>query len=81
MFNSKYENLNGNQRSLLRAYINNVSGTNSLKEYIEKNLPSMKIELKKYSKSVKDKVTRIKLNEAINSMRNGSTAGRVMITL
>ena len=38
-FNSKYSKLNLPQKSLLRAYINNVSGTNSLKEYIEEVVP------------------------------------------
>ena len=67
-FNSKYSSLDNNQRTLLRAYINNVSGTNSLKEYIEDKIPYMKTELNIYSKNVKDKVTKIKLAEAINSI-------------
>ena len=66
-FNQKYSHLNGDQKKLLRSYINNISNTNSLKEYIENQIPKIKKELKKYRKKVDDKITKIKLNEAINS--------------
>ena len=69
-FNAKYSKLNLPQKSLLRAYINNVSGTNSLKEYIEKVVPVIKKDLTKYSKNLKDKVVKIKLKEAIKSIDN-----------
>ena len=64
-FNAKHSKLNYPQKSLLRAYINNVSNTNSLKEYIEKVVPAIKKELKQYSGKLQDKVVQIKLTEAI----------------
>jgi len=67
-FNQKYSNLNSPQKNLLKAYINNVSNTNSLKEYIESEIPNIKKELKDNSKNLKDKVVKIKLKEAINSV-------------
>ena len=67
-FNKKYSNLNFKQKSLLKAYINNVSNTNSLKEHIEKEIVLVKKELKKYLKSVDDKITKIKLAESIKSI-------------
>ncbi len=67
-FNQKYSHLNGSQKKLLRTYINNISNTNSLKEYIEKQVPIIRKELKRYGKKVDDKITKIKLNEAINSI-------------
>ena len=67
-FNQKYSHLNGSQKKLLRTYINNISNTNSLKEYIEKQVPIIRKELKRYEKKVDDKITKIKLNEAINSI-------------
>ena len=67
-FNSKYSKLNLSQKNLLRAYINNVSGTSSLKEYIEKEIPKVKKGLITYSKNLKDKVVKIKLKESINSI-------------
>jgi len=67
-FNAKHSNLNYPQKSLLRAYINNVSNVNSLKEYIEKIIPAIKKELKQHSNKLQDKVVQIKLAEAINSI-------------
>ena len=55
-FNSKHSNLNYPQKSLLRAYINNVSNVNSLKEYIEKVVPAIKRELKQHSNKLTDKL-------------------------
>ena len=67
-FNQKHSNLNYPQKSLLRAYINNVSNVNSLKEYIEKVVPAIKNELKQHSNKLQDKVVQIKLQEAIKSI-------------
>jgi len=67
-FNQKYTKLNLPQKSLLRAFINNVSGTNSLKEFIDKVVPAIKRDLKKHSKKLQDKVVKIKMNEAIKSI-------------
>ena len=67
-FNNKYSTLDGNQRTLLKAYINNISNTNSLKEYINERLPFIKKELIKYKNEVKGEVAKIKLKEAINSI-------------
>ena len=69
-FNTKHSNLNYPQKSLLRAYINNVSNVNSLKEYIEKVVPAIKKELKQYSNKLTDKVVKIKMREAIKSIDN-----------
>ncbi len=65
-FNQKYSRLNLSQKNLLRAYINNVSNTNSLKEYVDKVIPTIKKELKQHSKNLKDEVVKIKMTEAIN---------------
>jgi len=65
-FNKKYSTLDKFQKSLLRAYINNVSNTNSLKEYIAEKIPYVEKEIKKYSRNIKDKVVKIKLKESIN---------------
>jgi len=67
-FNAKYSKLNGNQKSLLREYINNVSNTNSLKETIQTIVSELKQDLKNHKKNLKDKVVKIKMNEAIKSI-------------
>ena len=65
-FNKKYSTLSSKQRNLLKEYINNISNTNSLKELIESETIKVKKELQSHLPKVSDKVTKIKLNEAIN---------------
>ena len=65
-FNKKYSNLSANQRNLLKEYINNISNTNSLKEFIETETIKVKKQLQSHLPKVSDKVTKIKLKEAIN---------------
>ena len=74
-FNSKYSTLSKNQRSLLRNYINNISNTNSLKEYMESKVVIIKEELKKLTPGIKNKVVKIKLKEAINSINKFCSVG------
>ena len=65
-FNKKYSNLDENQKTLLREYINNLSNTTGFKSYVEKEIPSIVSELKTLSKGIKDKVTKIKLAETVS---------------
>tara|TARA_B100001250_G_scaffold251580_1_gene216258 strand:- start:730 stop:1614 length:885 start_codon:yes stop_codon:yes gene_type:complete len=74
-FNKKYVSLNISQKKLLKSYINNVSNTNSLKEYIQIEIPKIKKGLKAYSKNLKDEVVKIKLKEAIKSIEKFCDTG------
>jgi len=65
-FNSKYKSLNENQKNLLKQYINNVSNTNSLKEFIDTEVVKIKKALKSLLPKVNDSITKIKLSEAIS---------------
>jgi molecular chaperone DnaK (HSP70) len=49
-FNQKYSKLNLSQKNLLRAYINNVSNTSSLKKVYTKTSSSDKTRIKKILK-------------------------------
>jgi predicted S18 family serine protease len=69
-FNSKYSKLNSPQKKLLKEYINNVSNTSSLKDTLQELVVALKIDLKKHSKNLKDKVVKIKLKEAIKSIND-----------
>jgi hypothetical protein len=62
-FNEKYSNLNDKQKGLLREYINNVTNTASLAEYVKNEIPSVKAALLEHAKNTTDKVTAIKLKE------------------
>jgi len=76
-FNSKYKSLNENQKNLLKEYINNVSNTNSLKEFIDNEVVKIKKALTKLLPKVNDKITRIKLSEAID-YTDSATKGKVV---
>ena len=65
-FNEKYKSLNENQKNLLKQYINNVSNTNSLKEFIDNEVAKLKKALKRLLPNVNDDITKIKLSEAIS---------------
>ena len=64
-FNGKYKSLNSMQRNLLKEYVNNISNTNSLREFIDSEVVKIKKILSKFLPMVTDKVTKIKLTESI----------------
>lgn len=73
-FNTKYSNLNDKQKNLLREFINNVTDTNSLVEYIRTEVPLVKENLLKCAAASKEQVVKIKLNEiAANISRIGQS--------
>ena len=76
-FNAKYKSLNENQRNLLKQYINNVSNTNSLKEFIDNEVVKIKKALKSLLPKVNDKITQIKLSEAIE-YTDTATKGKIV---
>ena len=63
-FNSKYgSKLGVSQKRLLRAYIENISNTNTLREVVCDEIEVISKAISLLSKKVKDKVVNIKLNE------------------
>ena len=64
-FNGKYKSLNSMQRNLLKEYVNNISNTNSLREFINSEVVKIKQILNKILPRVSDDITKIKLTEAI----------------
>ena len=62
-FNEKYSDLQDNQKTLLKEYVNSVSNSPSLKSYLNQEIKEVKKDLSKYSKKVEDKVIAVKLNE------------------
>ena len=76
-FNKKYTNLNDEQKSLLREYINNVNNTSKFNEYFEKELIKTITSLHEMYKGMKDKITKIKLKETINVLKNKKLVKRL----
>jgi hypothetical protein len=68
-FNEKYSNLLPEQRDVLRTYINNISNTISLREYVNKSFDSIKISLIELKTKVSDQRTQIKLNELVSIIK------------
>jgi len=64
-FNGKYKSLNPMQRNLLKEYINNISNTNSLREFVNGEISKVKQILTKILPKIDDDITKIKLSEAI----------------
>ena len=67
-FNEKYKGLDDNQKVLIREYINNISNTNSLRQYINTEVPRVREEITELKKKVENEVVRIKLEETLNQL-------------
>src|SRR5579862_9654180 len=64
--NNKYKDLDENQKTVLREYINNVSNTNSLGKFISAQVDSLKTQLNGLATKIKDNsVIQIKINEVV----------------
>ena len=62
-FNDKYSDLQDNQKTLLKEYVNSVTNSPALKSYVNQEIKEVKNILGKYSKKVEDKAVAIKLTE------------------
>jgi hypothetical protein len=62
-FNDKYSDLQDNQKTLLKEYVNSVTNSPALKSYVNQEIKKVKNILGKYSKKVEDKAVAIKLTE------------------
>ena len=65
-FNGKYNNLNDNQKLILRELVNSIDNAPRLKEFYNSKVNEIKAELLTLNEEVKDKTTKIKVNEVKN---------------
>jgi hypothetical protein len=68
-FNSKYATLSDKQKGVLTEFINNISNTTKLREFVNKNFVSISKELNTIIPIVTDKTTQIKLTEVITLLK------------
>jgi hypothetical protein len=54
------------QKTVLKEYINNISNTVKLREFVNDSFAAIKLDLTKLNKSVTDKTTQIKIHEVAN---------------
>jgi hypothetical protein len=69
-FNKKYSNLDENQKSLLKNYINNVNNSSKFKDYYKEQLKEVVKTIHNLYSEMDDKVTKIKLKETINVLKS-----------
>ena len=62
-FNDKYENLTSEQKQVLKEFIESVESTPGLRNFYNSKINELKNTLAENSKNIKDKVTKIKINE------------------
>ena len=62
-FNDRYSDLQDNQKTLLKEYVNSVTNSPALKSYLNQEINEVKKILTKYSKKIEDKVIVVKLTE------------------
>ena len=64
-FNSKYATLSDRQKLILKEFINNITNTTKLRDFVNSNFTIIINEIKKIIPTVSDKTTQIKLTEVI----------------
>jgi hypothetical protein len=64
-FNSKYATLSDKQKGVLKEFINNISNTTKLREFVNSNFKSITEEITSLIPTITDKTTQIKLAEVI----------------
>ena len=68
-FNEKYGDMSNAQKTVLKEYINNISNTVKLREFVNNSYTAIKTQIAQLSKTVADKTTQIKLTEIVNLLR------------
>lgn len=62
-FNTKYDSLSTEQKQVLKEFINSVDSAPGLREFYNNKIKELKSSLSEGTKTIKDKATRIKINE------------------
>jgi hypothetical protein len=76
-FNTKYDDLNSNQKIILKEFITSIDNTTRLREFYTDKINEIKSELTSLNKNVKNQVTQIKINEIISLITPPSKNSRI----
>ena len=68
-FNEKYGDMSPAQKTVLKEYINNISDTVKLREFVNESYTAIKSQIVQLSKTVVDKTIQIKLNEVATFLK------------
>ena len=72
-FNKKYSTLDENQKQVLNKFITHVNDSESIKQYFEKIIPSIKKDLKEQVNKITDAATKIKVDKLSEMLCNVET--------
>jgi hypothetical protein len=76
-FNKKYDNLNDNQKAILKEYINSVDNVAKLRDFYNETAKNLKKEITILNRKTSDSIIKIKLNEVINLLKSISKTNNV----
>jgi len=68
-FNSKYSTLSDTQKNVLKEFINNITNTTKLRDFVNKNFIAIAKEINQIIPTVTDKTTQIKLSEVVTLLK------------
>jgi hypothetical protein len=68
-FNSKYSTLSDTQKNVLKEFINNITNTTKLRDFVNKNFTVIAEELNQIIPTVTDQTTQIKLSEVVTLLK------------
>jgi hypothetical protein len=76
-FNTKYDDLNSNQKVILKEFITSIDNTTRLREFYTDKINEIKSELVSLNKKTKNQVTQIKINEIVSLINLPSKNSRI----
>jgi hypothetical protein len=76
-FNKKYDNLNENQKAILKEYINSVDNVAKLRDFYNETAKNLKREVTILNRKISDPIIKIKLNEVVNLLKPISKTNNV----
>jgi len=76
-FNGKYENLNSNQKLVLKEFINTVDSTPTLRKFYNTKITEIKSSLDKLNSQVTNPAIQIKINEVINILEEANKTTKI----
>ncbi len=79
-FNTKYDDLSKEQKQVLKEYINSIDSTPSLRKFYNTKIVELKSILEEEGKNIKDKATKIKVNEVSKLLTELSKTDKVNST-
>ena len=76
-FNSKYDTLLPEQKSILREFITSVDSSTKLRSIVNEEVGKLLVKIKKLKESTKDDILKIKLQEVLKSIKPLSNKEKV----